>query len=560
MAIAVRELPPTRLSINISPNAGDVVRWAADERRAENIPSGLSFTSSAPGGFESCSLTLPRRPRLSYPDLERLSTVTVSGAGGEIAWEGRVENVPQTSGDTSGVSPEIVGWQAHLSDDKSVTALYVDRDLGNWIQKSSAGRSALYGAYFDVYQDHTVDPDMSTGLPAIHLHADGQWDTGVASEAWYDCGLGNTWESIYVDYSGFGLGGANFQGMITSYTSDAGSGALSSSDFVTVASPTGTLTYTPSATQRFCALQLLLAGVASGADIDRFLNFRRVAIWGNTGITKRGTAPDDGVYASDVIAHVLANFAPRLSFTRGTYGTIQTSGFTIPHLVFPDPTTAAEIVSAANRYHLNDWFVWEGPRPGIPTLYYHARGARGRNWRARVGPSQLAETGQAIENLWNGVIVRYQDVDGTTMSVGPTGSTRTNATSALLLDSDPDNAANRAGIRRWEVLDMGSVSTLAGATEVGRRFLIEARQFNTSGQAQIVGHCEDDRGIVHPAWKIRPGDTVVFTDAASTAPRRVIKTSYSDESKTNSIDLDAPPDALAALLERLQVVLVPLGL
>ena len=107
---------------------------------------------------------------------------------------------------------------------------------------------------------------------------------------------------------------------------------------------------------------------------------------------------------------------------------------------------------------------------------------------------------------------------------------------------------------------MGGVSTLAGATEIGRRFLVEARRFDTSGQAQIVGHCEDDRGVMHPAWQIRAGDTITFTDAADTSPRRVIKTSYSDESLTCSIDLDAPPDALAALLERLQVVLVPLGL
>ena len=57
---------------------------------------------------------------------------------------------------------------------------------------------------------------------------------------------------------------------------------------------------------------------------------------------------------------------------------------------------------------------------------------------------------------------------------------------------------------------MGAVSTLAGATEVGRRFLVEARQFDASGQAQIVGHIEDDRGVIRPAWQIRPGDTIIL--------------------------------------------------
>ena len=331
-------------------------------------------------------------------------------------------------------------------------------------------------------------------------------------------------------------------------------GAIAGTDVITTGTDTGTRTETPSTAQRYVAFSLSLSGAAT-TDIDRDLSVYNVAVWGNTGLSKRGTAPDDGVYASDVISHALG-WAPRLSFSSDT---ISTSSFVIPQLVFKEPTTVAEVISTANRYHLADWFVWEGPRPGAPTFYYHARGARGRNWKARVGPSKLAETGASIENLWNGVIVRYQDVDGTTKTVGPTGS-NADATSASLLDADPSNPANRAGIKRWDILDMGSVSTLAGATELGRRFLVEARQFDASGQAQIIGHVEDDRGIVHPAWQIRPGDTITFVNAADTSPRRVIKTSYSDDAKTNSIDLDAPPDALAALLERLQVVLVPLGL
>ena len=179
MAIAVRELPPTRLAVNVKPSSGDGRRWAADERRAENIPSGLSFTSSAPGGFESLSLTLPRRPRVAYPDLERLSMVTVSGAG-QIAWEGRIEGVPATSGDTAGVSPEIVGWQAHLSDDKSVTALYVDRDLGNWIPMSAAGKAAAYGAYFDAIRGlRGPTPTPPPACPRSASAADGACAAGV---------------------------------------------------------------------------------------------------------------------------------------------------------------------------------------------------------------------------------------------------------------------------------------------------------------------------------------------------------------------------------------------
>ena len=160
----IRELPPLRLAVNVQPPSGEIRRWAADEARAENVLSGLTFSASAPGGFETCSLSLPRRPKITYPDLERLSNVTVTGAG-QIAWEGRIESVPRSSGEGTEVSPEIVGWQAHLSDDKSVTAVYVDRDLGNWIAMSSRRKVALYNAGIDVIQDFAVEPDVATGLP-----------------------------------------------------------------------------------------------------------------------------------------------------------------------------------------------------------------------------------------------------------------------------------------------------------------------------------------------------------------------------------------------------------
>jgi hypothetical protein len=49
-------------------------------------------------------------------------------------------------------------------------------------------------------------------------------------------------------------------------------------------------------------------------------------------------------------------------------------------------------------------------------------------------------------------------------------------------------------------------------------------------------------------------------DAADTSERRVVRTEKDHSSRTCSVDLDAPPQGLEALLERLGVVLVPLGI
>jgi hypothetical protein len=165
----------------------------------------------------------------------------------------------------------------------------------------------------------------------------------------------------------------------------------------------------------------------------------------------------------------------------------------------------------------------------------------------------------SAQRIWNGVIVRYQDVTGETRTAGPAGSGATTE-SELLEDPDPLNPATQAGIQRWDILDMGGVSTAAGAIEIGRRFLEEANRLDQSGQASLVGYVEEDRGVVQPAWKVRAGDTISFVDAADTSARRITRASYDDDSKTCSVDLDAPPEGLNALLDRLMVSLVPLGL
>lgn len=130
------------------------------------------------------------------------------------------------------------------------------------------------------------------------------------------------------------------------------------------------------------------------------------------------------------------------------------------------------------------------------------------------------------------------------------------AESARLLDSDESNPANILGIKRRALLEMKGVSTSAVAIEVGARFLTEAKQLDRSGQAVLTGHVMDDRGLLHPYWRVRSGDQIIFTDAADKSPRRIVRANKTPDSASVSIDLDAPPEGLDALLERLDVSLV----
>jgi hypothetical protein len=559
MAFTIREKPPLRLSCLVTDPSGRTVRWGYGEQ-AENVPKGLQFSSTAPGGFETASCTLPRKPGHAYSDLTPFSNWEIQGPGGEVAWEGRLEDAPRESGNDRNVAPRGAGYQAHLDDDKSASEIYVDQDFGSWGSSSTQRRLDLLSSGL-VPTDATTNPDETTGAPSLETSVQGPWAAGnpPVSEGVYDS-KGIPVASVYYAWkksSTLDNTDTNYTWRLQASAADTFTSADATSNLRAAGPGTGTLT-TTGGDKTFVTAHLFYAAVAKTTDGNKYcIYWTKLAVYGDHGLTKRGDASSNeaqGFYASDVVAHAIRSWAPLLSFTEGSTGTISPTSFVIPQLVFRDPTTCSEIIRGANRFHLNDWFVWEDQ-----TVYYHERGARGRNWRARIRPAQLQETGVSAQRIWNGVIVRYQDVTGETRSVGPTGS-GANTEDTALEDSDPLNPANQKGIRRWDVLDMGGVSTPAGAIEVGRRFLEEANQLDTSGQARLVGYVEDDRGVIHPAWKVRAGDTIAFTDASDRSARRIVKTNYDAATCTCSVDLDAPPEGLDALLERLQATLIPLGL
>lgn len=539
--------PPLRLTVRAQTPGGKEFRWATDEVNPANVPNGLSFSTTIPGGFEQASLSLARKPKVSYEDLTEFTNLRVEGAGGILAWEGRIEATPRESGDQKAISPQAVGWQAALEDDQTAVMPYVDRDLGHWEEPTAQRRVNLYGLSAGVLYNviNGIEAESDSTSPALRLNLDNRASVGAICEAWYDSKT--TLGSVYYTWTGRNLLSGDV-GRIDGASDSVATSTTSGTDIVTGASGTGTATETSVSGYRHAIALLARAAVAISTDADRDLRLSTVAVYGNHGLTKRGTEPAAGFYASDIIGHAVATWAPVLSRS------IDQTGFVIPHAAYLDFTTAAEIIRDANRFHLNDWGVWDDK-----TFHYYERGARGRTWRARIGPSNLQEAGPQVDRMWNGVLVSYPDVDGTTRTVGPTGSVA-DSTSASLTDSDPSNPVNAAGLRRWTKLDVSVITTQAGAVEIGRRFLEETNAYNASGQATITGTVEDDHGVERPAWQVRAGDYIEFIDAADTSARRIVRSSYDASSLTNSIDLDAPSEALDALLERLGAVLAPLGL
>lgn len=562
MALWVRERPPLRLSISVAPPAGGNFRWGNDDPHSANVPDALTFASAIPGGFSTMSCTLNRDPRRSYPDLEELSNVTIYGLGGaKVAWQGRLEQLPDTGGSQSQVNPQCNGYQSALDDNSSAAMIYIDQDLTKWQGPSLDRQILLASSVSPVWQvgSSQVQVDSANNLPRLDQQITDNWVSPNAPrvESWYDSGLAQPIASVYYDASFRStLGGnTNFSATLSFTPDDAGltiNGATG--NLYTVGGTEQTGTAIPTTPSRFVFLTFAYAATPAGASGAQYDTYWKLAVYGNHGLPLQGAAPG-GFLASDIVQHALSTWVPEVGFTTGTNGSIQVSKFVIPQLTFTTPTTASNIIKQAAQFELLDWAVWEGP-----LFWLSPRGKLGsmRAWTSRVGEAQLQQTGPNVSRIYNNVLVQFTGVDGISYTAGPPG-TNANYTSITLNDPDPLNPANEAGINRTALLTMGT-STAAAAIQVGGIFLQEQKDVDRSGQASLIGTVQDTNGVLWPSWAVRAGDTIAFLDSNDPSPRRVVSTSYEDSTATNAVQLDAPPDGLQALLERMSVVISPLGL
>lgn len=489
-----------------------------------------------------------------------LSTWTVYDAAGSVVGEYRLERAPRTSGTEMSVSPSGVGWQAALEDDKSVRMIPVDIELAGWGAASVQRQENLIAAAKRVEDTPSPTADETTGEPALLATIQGPWTAGAnpAAEALYDAGTGVSIAAVYYGWKRVGTNinnaDTNWGWSIAAGDDDVFSAYDQTANLRAAGPGFGALAVTTQ-TRRFATAQL---GYSTGLGNDATfpLAWTSLAVYGNHGLQLYGiqTATEaPGVLASDVVASAVRRSAPILNLSTGLYGSVKPSAYVIHHLSFRDHTTVGEIVRQASKFELPFWGVWENKE-----FFWDASRAPRKRWRTRVAPAQLAETGPQVDRMWESVLVTYQDVDGSTRTVGPPGSGADTETIALK-DQDTENPANQLGIIRRDMLVMGT-GTLAEATQVGRIFLEQANLLDSSGQATLVGYVTDDHGVLYPYSHIRAGDEIAFVDAADPSYRRVVRTEKDHSARSCSLDLDSPPEGLQALLERLSVSLVRLGL
>jgi hypothetical protein len=106
------------------------------------------------------------------------------------------------------------------------------------------------------------------------------------------------------------------------------------------------------------------------------------------------------------------------------------------------------------------------------------------------------------------------------------------------------------------VLDIGPVTTDAGAVQLGYVWLAEHSLPQRRGTITVAGQVEHPTEGPVPPWRVKAGDSIKVTDLADDEPRRIIETRYSRGSDSLVASVGNPDYKLDAILERIGVQLV----
>ena len=527
--------PPIDLDVEIETVDG-TFRLDEDNLKAGKRPSGLSFSTQRGDGHGTGGYSVARRIFRDYPDIGLLDTHRFIGENGEIAYEGRVQSTPRTNDPQQEIAINLVGWMTYLKNRK-VNPLYVDRRLSRWQGMSASRKLAWHQGAASTIADGQVSNDPTSLLPAVMLMEEGPWLASNSAESWYDAGAGNVVAQLYYDFTiGTAVGPAD-----TSWTwrvavadDDLTTNAVVSSN---LRAASGSGYFTPSTPRRWAYAQMFYAaaGGVSGAQYPVF--FRKLAAYGGHGLTPRGSDPG-GLYITDIIQHLLATYYPKIAWAG------QTNTYPVQQAAWNDsPVFGYDILQQLNDLALWETNVWEGP-----SLEFRPADYTKADWLIRTDDPGVKVNfqGDSIENFANGVAVTFTDFGGKETILSPSDYSE-------LRDDTESNPANRHKEQLWTEVSVPWPTIAADALQYGRAYLAEYNRPKRPASFTIAGgYIRDGAGHWRQGWRVRSSDTIAIGDHPADANRLITATSWSHDSRTLTITVDAPPKTLDAITARQQ--------
>lgn len=547
-----------RLAFYLRRPDGSSKRIAGDEIEAEDVAQNFQFGTGIPGGFGNASLGLTRDPRAIYGDLNTYDELVALGPGNDTAYEGYNIEIPKSSADQTGLV--ATGWGAYLKNLPGLQEIYVDRDMSRVTGTSSSRKVLLLQGNYTPY-DPSLIVSAVNGLPALELAFEGSWVSPYKplAEGRYDAGPTARVKYVYAISQVVGAAAPNNTFLLQYIATDTDPRAIGSTEGVE-AFPSGVTSLNGGqqadaaalvTARRYLMLQWSYPTTPAGSAGTKWaVNVYNLTIVGNHGLPLHNN--EVSILASDVVADVVRRAAPLLHFSVGPEGSISPSSFGIPHLIFPQAVTAEEAIMQASKYDVPDWGVYDDR-----TFFWRPPTA-GRLWEARESDpgAELVDAGAQAEDVYNGAAVEFTDPSGVTYMVGPPGCPGCDFFDTSLQDLSPTNPLNEHGLTRYGKLQIGPVTTLAGAIQLGSRWLEDELSNALRGTATLTGFCRDSYGVYEPVWKVRAGDRIRFDGGAE---HRIIETTYNHEERTISLTLDSTPNRVDALMAKMEVELTAIG-
>lgn len=511
--------------------SGQTDTYSPASKDARKVPQAVEFTTKLGTGFESAQFVF-QPGALAELGSDLLKTMRVVGAGGFVAYEGRVSGAPRSSVD--GVTLTSVGWWSHLRD-REFAQVYVDRDLAKWQGAPINRRAGLLTGGYKPADGTSADGTLLTQLEQP------VWTASYlpATEAWYTAPAGVSLASLTADWATtVNMNTANYHWYAGLSTDDSLTSADASADQRGAGPSSVSLAATASG-RRYGVLRVYYDIANPTADsIDRSVKWTSVIVKGDHGLSD--------IYASEVIKNALSVGAPLLNYSSET---VEDTTTAIAQLVFEAGSRVEDVVTACNGLHLFDPAVWENR-----TFYWQPSLALDDyEWELSLARGDTFDgTGDQVDEdgPFNKVKVIYQDVStGNRESiVGPDDSD-------LLEDTSDENPCVKEGVDREAVLKVDFPTSTANATLFGSVYLSEHNSPNRQGTGRTgSAYVKDRSGAWQPAYKIRSGDRVKYTHEESV--RKVFGTRYSTTDKTNELQFDSLPYTLDAIFERIGIALV----
>lgn len=450
------------------------------------LDDAFTFSSVDPGGFEAASFSIPK----DMPQTLRGTPVRLD-CGLKVAWEGRVAQIQRSLGHRTQINCE--GYGALLKDN-AMSMVFVDRDITRFQAPSLTRQIALGVANFQLGSSQ-VAADPTSNTPAFAQTITDSWATPnkPVCESLYDAGPGNLIAKVYYDHllsASVNVADVNWQGFVLLYSDANGSSAQSSAN-LDIVSETSAY-FAPSTAWRFAVLQHFYNATASGTAGDSFSAYwKKLAVYGNHGLTGRGTDPV-GFYPSDIAGYVIGH-APGLRV--GNTQATDVTGYIVPHSVYYTPVTSDQVMNDMAKAGGWHWGVWESlsPLTGDPTprCDFMPRPTLGQfSAFCLRRDTEQCDIREDLSQQYNQAVVTFTQVDGTDGAV------------TVTMDNP---ILDQAGIPVRTVILNGGTMTPATAAVFGAETLaLLYAQGRVAGSVQIDTAITGGGGLM-PGWLLKPG-------------------------------------------------------